>query len=241
MKQGSFSIALDTKTARQITAGKPGGRLRPHQVSGVLVLCPAIKPGSPVRELQVGFSGAKLKDKHLRFAVSYPQKHARLAVLNTGATTLVSAKLTVTGTVATAKLITGTVSVNAGGCSLRASNYQAALRLSKSTTVATSAPTGNPTSGSCTSSNRVAYPWYVSGMARVRISTTVDEGLLGNARRMRSELADSALIDEALAALLSRHRTAEIDASYSAYDEHPIDEVDDWGDLASFRAAAGAS
>ncbi|HEY1520831.1 MAG TPA: hypothetical protein VGF91_30690 [Solirubrobacteraceae bacterium] len=78
-------------------------------------------------------------------------------------------------------------------------------------------------------------------MARMRISTTVDQRLLEKARRMRSELTDSALIDEALGALLARHREVEIDAAYSAYDEHPIDEADDWGDLGSFRKAAGAS
>jgi hypothetical protein len=78
-------------------------------------------------------------------------------------------------------------------------------------------------------------------MGRVRVSTTVDESLLGDARRLRSKLTDSALIDEALEALLARHRAAEIDASYAAYDKHPIDEPDDWGDLASFRTAAAAS
>lgn len=83
--------------------------------------------------------------------------------------------------------------------------------------------------------------WYVRGMARTRISTTVDAELLASARRARSGLADSALIDEALAALLARRRAAEIDAAYAAYDEHPLDEGDQWGDLASFRAAAGAS
>jgi hypothetical protein len=31
---------------------------------------------------------------------------------------------------------------------------------------------------------------------------------------------------------------AEIDAAYAAYDTHPIDEPDEWGDLASFRDAA---
>ena len=78
-------------------------------------------------------------------------------------------------------------------------------------------------------------------MARTRISTTVDAELLATARRARSELADSALIDEALSALLARQRSAEIDAAYAAYDEHPLDERDEWGDLASFRAAAGTS
>jgi hypothetical protein len=75
-------------------------------------------------------------------------------------------------------------------------------------------------------------------MARVRISTTVDEHLLANARRARTGVADAALIDEALGALLARHRAAEIDAAYSAYDQHPLDEADEWGDLASYREAA---
>ena len=75
-------------------------------------------------------------------------------------------------------------------------------------------------------------------MARTRISTTVDAELLATARSARSELPDSALIDEALTALLARQRAAEIDAAYAAYDEHPLDEHDEWGDLASFRAAA---
>lgn len=78
-------------------------------------------------------------------------------------------------------------------------------------------------------------------MARVRVSTTVDEQLLTRARRARSELADSALIDEALAALLARNRAAEIEAAYAAYDRFPLDTSDEWGDLASFRRAAGAS
>ncbi len=78
-------------------------------------------------------------------------------------------------------------------------------------------------------------------MSRVRVSTTVDEGLLTNAREVRSELNDSALLDEALSALLARHTASEVDAAYAAYDEHPLDEPDEWGDLASFRDAAGAS
>ena len=51
---------------------------------------------------------------------------------------------------------------------------------------------------------------------------------------------DAELIDEALATLLARDRAAEIDAAYTAaYTEHPLDEPDEWGDLASFREAAG--
>jgi hypothetical protein len=83
--------------------------------------------------------------------------------------------------------------------------------------------------------------WYKYGMARARLSTTVDEQLLAEARRTRSALSDAALIDEALAALLARNRTAEIDAAYAAYDRVPLDADDEWGDLASFRANAGAS
>lgn len=76
---------------------------------------------------------------------------------------------------------------------------------------------------------------------RTRLSTTVDAGLFESARRLRSPGSDAALIDEALAALLMRHRAAEVDASYAAYDGHPLDEPDAWGNLASFREAAAAS
>jgi hypothetical protein len=69
----------------------------------------------------------------------------------------------------------------------------------------------------------------------------VNEDLLSAARRLRDGLTDAALLDEALAALLARHRTAELDAAYAAYDLQPIDEPDEWGDLGSFRSAAAAS
>jgi len=78
-------------------------------------------------------------------------------------------------------------------------------------------------------------------MTRARLSTTVDAELLDGARSVRFGVTDAALIDEALHALLVRHRAAEVDASYAAYDEHPLDEPDEWGDLASFRQAAAAS
>jgi len=76
-------------------------------------------------------------------------------------------------------------------------------------------------------------------MARVRVSTTVDDQLLAEARRAFAGAPDAVLLDRALAALVARHRAAAIDASYAAYDTHPLDEADDWGDLASFREAAG--
>ena len=78
-------------------------------------------------------------------------------------------------------------------------------------------------------------------MARVRVSTTVDGELLAEARGMRTGRTDAALLDEALRALLARHRAGEVDSSYAAYGEHPLDEPDEWGDLASFREAAAAS
>ena len=78
-------------------------------------------------------------------------------------------------------------------------------------------------------------------MARVRVSTTVDEALLAEVRRLRSDVNDARLLDEALAALLAQHRAVEIDAAYRAYDAHPLDQPDEWGDLASFREAAGSA
>jgi hypothetical protein len=78
-------------------------------------------------------------------------------------------------------------------------------------------------------------------MARVRLSTTVDELLLEDARRALEGKPDSVVIDNALAALLARHRSAQVDAAYAAYDDHPLAEQDEWGDLATFREAAGAS
>ena len=73
------------------------------------------------------------------------------------------------------------------------------------------------------------------------MSTTVDGDLLAQARGIRAGGTDAALLDEALQAYLLRHRSAEIDAAYSAYDEHGIDEPDAWGDLASFSEAAATT
>ena len=87
----------------------------------------------------------------------------------------------------------------------------------------------------------VACQWHDGGMTRTRLSTTVDATLLADARRVRYGATDAVLVDEALTALLDRHRAAEIDVSYAAYDEHPLEEPDEWGDLSSFRRAAAAS
>jgi hypothetical protein len=78
-------------------------------------------------------------------------------------------------------------------------------------------------------------------MSRTRLSTTVDAELLDSARSLRAGTTDAALVDDALRALLARYRSAEVDASYAAYDEHPADEPDEWGDLASWRRAVATS
>ena len=76
-------------------------------------------------------------------------------------------------------------------------------------------------------------------MSRARLSTTVDADLLNSARGLRPGTTDSSLVEDALRALLERHRSAEVDATYAAYDRHPLDEPDEWGDLASWRASVG--
>lgn len=95
---------------------------------------------------------------------------------------------------------------------------------------------------SARSGSDVAGSWHAWGMSRIRVSTTVDSELLGAARNALGGTTDSQLIDLALRALLARYRSAEIDASYeAAYAAHPIDEPDEWGDLASFAQAASAT
>ena len=58
---------------------------------------------------------------------------------------------------------------------------------------------------------------------------------------MTAATSDAALLDQALGALLTQHRRAEIDRAYAAYDQQPLDASDEWGDLASFRTAASSS
>jgi len=78
-------------------------------------------------------------------------------------------------------------------------------------------------------------------MNRKRVSTTVDGELLGSARKLRKWPSDASLFDAALSALVASHRAARVDAAYRVYDEHPLTEADEWGDLESFRAGAGSS
>ena len=78
-------------------------------------------------------------------------------------------------------------------------------------------------------------------MSRVRVSTTVDGDLLESARRLRKGVNDANLLDQALSALVAINRAGEIDAAYAAYDDFPIDESDEWGNLNAFRVRAASS
>jgi hypothetical protein len=53
--------------------------------------------------------------------------------------------------------------------------------------------------------------------------------------------AERTLSGKADAALVHRHRVAEIDAAYDAYETSPLEESDAWGDLASFHEAVSRS
>ena len=78
-------------------------------------------------------------------------------------------------------------------------------------------------------------------MAKLRLSTTVDEDLLTRARALCPDCTDASMIEDALEALSDgRHRRAEIEDQdlRRAYAEHPFDEPDEWGDLASWGEAA---
>lgn len=88
---------------------------------------------------------------------------------------------------------------------------------------------------------RMLYLRHNNSMPRVRISTTVDEALINQARWLRAGSTDAALVDEALRALLAANRGAEIDSAYAIYDDQPINQPDEWGDLGSWRKAAGTS
>ena len=82
--------------------------------------------------------------------------------------------------------------------------------------------------------------WHDHGMAKLRLSTTVDEDLLTRARALCPGCTDASMIESALEALLRSYRKAEIDEAYAAaYAAHPFDEPDEWGDLASWGEAAG--
>jgi hypothetical protein len=124
---GHFSITLDT-SGRRLLAGPTGPLLTAHAVSGALAVCPASAPGEPVRELHVGFPGATLRKSGTRytFKSSYTENHAHLVVVAGQATTTVSGiRVSITGTVASAQAITGTIAITAPNCNLTARKYRA--------------------------------------------------------------------------------------------------------------------
>ena len=122
VKAHKFSITLTTKSAKQIVAAKPQG------ASGILLVCPPTSTGG-VNEVQMGFPGVKLKlsKGHYGFSITYTEKHADVVTITPvfGHITHEPATATVTGTVKSSKLIVGTVSVTAAGCSLPKSKYKA--------------------------------------------------------------------------------------------------------------------
>lgn len=80
--------------------------------------------------------------------------------------------------------------------------------------------------------------WHSRSMTRIRVSTTVDRELLEEARDLNNGGNDASLLDAALSAFVAANRRAEIDATYAIYADRPLDEPDEWGDLASFHDAA---
>ena len=63
-----------------------------------------------------------------------------------------------------------------------------------------------------------------------------------NAREVFTATTDAALLDEALRITAEKpSRGGDWTRPTRRYDEHPIDEPDEWGDLATFRSAAAAT
>ena len=76
---------------------------------------------------------------------------------------------------------------------------------------------------------------HTDGMARTRISTTVDSELL-------ADETGAGVNDAELTPPWPHSSPATVDERYAAaYGEHPLDEPDEWGDLASFRNAAAST
>ena len=84
--------------------------------------------------------------------------------------------------------------------------------------------------------------WRGHGRTRSRINLVVDSELLDKARKYCGLKRDEEVIDAALKAFVVQRRNAEIDEAYvAAYDTHPFDEPDEWGNLISFGQAAEKS
>lgn len=78
-------------------------------------------------------------------------------------------------------------------------------------------------------------------MARIRISTTVDDDLITRARRAHGAGTDSSLLEAALEALLREYRATEINQRYEQGYAQDQPSEDDWGDVTTFLDAAGKS
>lgn len=78
-------------------------------------------------------------------------------------------------------------------------------------------------------------------MPKVRISTTVNDVLLKEARSAEPGLNDAALLDRALSALCAEHRASEIDRSYKVFEEIPLKTEDEWGNLKNLLGSVEGS
>jgi hypothetical protein len=88
----------------------------------------------------------------------------------------------------------------------------------------------------------MAYEWHDRGGCTRAGQGRGGRSPLERALQLRSEASGACLLDEALTALVARHRAAEIDACYlAAYKHHVLDEPDARGDLESWHGAASPS
>lgn len=71
-------------------------------------------------------------------------------------------------------------------------------------------------------------------MREIGPHTAVDAGAGG------PHATETGVLDQTVSTVLAREHATEVDASYAAYDKHPADEPDKWGDLASWRRAAAS-
>ncbi len=77
-------------------------------------------------------------------------------------------------------------------------------------------------------------------MSRIRISTTVDECLLEQARSTSSWQSAAEMVDAAMQSLVAAHQETQIDDAYQAYEECPVDAPDAWGRLSDFHRDVSA-
>ena len=128
-----FGVTLDTKASGVLQVGSPAPPNAPavYAHSGIIVVCPTGADGA-ISELNVGFPGAKLKlsKGHYRFKLTYTWKQPHIHVIvGPGAGSYTAAapgRVAISGTVTSAKLITGTIAVHEPGCELPRSSFRAA-------------------------------------------------------------------------------------------------------------------